>query len=170
MKEGGGDRTARRASSPRTHDHGVEDTLVHDTGHGRACARCVVRCGDVNRFAMEISLEESKDFIDKRFHSTLRGQLPRMPVTMESLTRASGHYISILEQGGRRLPPGERVDVPTGVLICPRDTNPPPPTSLIERSYRLVRRTDAANGGHFLALEQPGLFVEDVRAFFRAFR
>ncbi|MBP8308618.1 MAG: epoxide hydrolase [Burkholderiaceae bacterium] len=83
---------------------------------------------------------------------------------------ASWYYISILEQGARRLPPGERVNVPTGVLICPRDTNPPQPTSLIERSYRLVRRTDAQEGGHFLALEQPTLFVKDVREFFRAFR
>ncbi len=83
---------------------------------------------------------------------------------------ASWYYISILEQGARRLPRGECVNVPTGVPICPLNMNPPQPSSLIERSYRLVRRTDAADGGHFGALEQPALFVQDVREFFRAFR
>ena len=84
---------------------------------------------------------------------------------------ASWFYISFIEdENARRLPEGESVKVPTGVLICPRDTNIPPPDSIIRRNYNLVRRVDAARGGHFVALEQPALFVDDVRTFFRAYR
>lgn len=84
---------------------------------------------------------------------------------------ASWFYISIfLEQGRRRFPDGRRVEVPTGALICPRDTVLPPPDSVVQRSFNMVRRTDASGGGHFVALEQPALFIEDVRSFFRAYR
>ena len=44
------------------------------------------------------------------------------------------------------------------------------PKSYAERTYKLVRWTDMPVGGHFAALEQPKLFVDDVRSFFRKFR
>lgn len=81
---------------------------------------------------------------------------------------ASWFYAKTAEDDLRRFPEGTRVTVPTGMLICPRDTMPPPPDSIIRRSYNLVSRTDAPTGGHFVALEQPAYFVEQVRAFFRA--
>jgi pimeloyl-ACP methyl ester carboxylesterase len=84
---------------------------------------------------------------------------------------ASWYYISFfLEKPGCGFPDACRVEVPTGLLLCPRDTVLPPPDSVIQRSFNMVRRTDAADGGHFVALEQPDLFVEDVRSFFRAYR
>jgi branched-subunit amino acid ABC-type transport system permease component len=61
-------------------------------------------------------------------------------------------------------------EVPVGFLICPNDTNLPAPDSVLERSYNVARRTDAPTGGHFTALEQPGLFIDEVRSFFRAYR
>ena len=82
---------------------------------------------------------------------------------------ASWLYASSFEHDMRRFKPHERVTVPTGVLLCPRDTLLQPPDSLIRRSYNLVRRTDAPTGGHFAALEQPGLFVREVREFFRPY-
>ena len=39
-----------------------------------------------------------------------------------------------------------------------------------EASYNITRWTEMAHGGHFAALEQPELLVEDVRAFFRNLR
>lgn len=39
-----------------------------------------------------------------------------------------------------------------------------------ERDQHLVHWTDQPRGGHFAALEQPELFVDDVRAFFRPLR
>ena len=37
----------------------------------------------------------------------------------------------------------------------------------MERQYRVVHWADMPRGGHFAAMEQPELFVEDLRAFFR---
>ena len=41
---------------------------------------------------------------------------------------------------------------------------------LLERGYNVRRWTAMPRGGHFAALEEPGLLAEDVRAFFRASR
>ena len=40
----------------------------------------------------------------------------------------------------------------------------PPPRALLERGHDLVRWTDMPRGGHFAAMEEPDLFVDDVRA------
>ena len=45
-----------------------------------------------------------------------------------------------------------------------------PPRSILERNFNLVHYTKMPKGGHFACLEQPKLFVEDVRAFFRKVR
>ena len=45
-----------------------------------------------------------------------------------------------------------------------------PPRSVLERSFNLLHYTKMAKGGHFGCLEQPKLFVEDVRSFFRKVR
>ena len=47
---------------------------------------------------------------------------------------------------------------------------PPPPVAWIERAYNLRRHTPMPRGGHFAALEEPDLLVEDIRAFFRPLR
>lgn len=44
------------------------------------------------------------------------------------------------------------------------------PRSYAERTYKLVRWTDMPAGGHFAAMEQPKLFIDDVRAFGRMVR
>jgi microsomal epoxide hydrolase len=60
------------------------------------------------------------------------------------------------------------VKVPTAIAIFPQDMlNGRPPRSWAERDYKLVRWTEMPRGGHFACLEQPDLFVDDVRAFFR---
>ena len=64
---------------------------------------------------------------------------------------------------------GERIDVPCAIARFPLE-EPFPPRSWIERAYRVVRWTDMPRGGHFAAMEQPALFVDDVRAFFRTVR
>ncbi|HSV82112.1 MAG TPA: epoxide hydrolase [Ramlibacter sp.] len=83
---------------------------------------------------------------------------------------ASWYYVSFFKEGPRRFPDGRRVTVPTGALLCPHDTVLLPPDSVIRRSFNLVQRTDAVGGGHFPALEQPALFIEEVRSFFRPYR
>ena len=64
-----------------------------------------------------------------------------------------------------------KVTVPTGFASFPREmTALNPPRSLLAQSFNLVRYTKMERGGHFACWEQPKLFVEDVRAFFRPLR
>jgi hypothetical protein len=44
------------------------------------------------------------------------------------------------------------------------------PRELAERHLRIAKWTQMPRGGHFAALEEPELLVEDMRAFFRSFR
>ncbi len=62
----------------------------------------------------------------------------------------------------------QRVDVPVGMALFPKDN--PPPRELAERSLNVEHWTEMPKGGHFAALEEPELFVNDLRAFFRRFR
>ncbi|MFL6144292.1 MAG: epoxide hydrolase family protein [Labedaea sp.] len=57
--------------------------------------------------------------------------------------------------------------VPTALAVFPDDVTLPVRT-LAERTDNIVRWTELDRGGHFPGLEQPGLLVDDLRAFFRA--
>jgi pimeloyl-ACP methyl ester carboxylesterase len=61
------------------------------------------------------------------------------------------------------------VPVPTGVAVFPREILKSSPR-WASRRYNLRRWTDMPRGGHFAALEQPDLFVAEVRAFSRELR
>jgi pimeloyl-ACP methyl ester carboxylesterase len=64
-----------------------------------------------------------------------------------------------------------KVTVPTGFASFPAEmTVLNPPRSFLERGFNLVHYTKMPRGGHFACLEQPQLFVDDVRAFFRKLR
>ena len=61
------------------------------------------------------------------------------------------------------------VDVPTGVARYPKEILRWP-RSWVERQYNVVHWAVMERGGHFAAMEQPDLFVEDLRTFFRTVR
>jgi pimeloyl-ACP methyl ester carboxylesterase len=44
------------------------------------------------------------------------------------------------------------------------------PRSWVDRQYNVVHWAQMDRGGHFPAMEQPELFVEDLRSFFRRVR
>ena len=71
-----------------------------------------------------------------------------------------------------RLDPGltGRVDVPFACARFPREMFAIVPTKWIEAQYNLQQLTDMPSGGHFAALEEPQLLVDDVRKFFRGRR
>ena len=58
---------------------------------------------------------------------------------------------------------------PTGAAIFPREIAIPP-RRWAEAAYNLVHWTDMPRGGHFAAMEQPELLVEDIRKFFAKLR
>jgi pimeloyl-ACP methyl ester carboxylesterase len=68
------------------------------------------------------------------------------------------------------LKPGERIETPTGIAMFPGEKDLVVPREFAERSYNIQRWTDMPSGGHFPALEEPTLLVNDIRAFFRRFR
>jgi epoxide hydrolase len=59
--------------------------------------------------------------------------------------------------------------VPTGVAVFPREIAPPI-RRFAELSNNIVHWSEFDRGGHFAAMEEPDLFVADVRDFFRLFR
>jgi epoxide hydrolase len=61
------------------------------------------------------------------------------------------------------------VEVPTGVARYPKEILRWP-RSWVERQYNVVRWAEMDRGGHFPAMEQPELFVEDLRTFLRSVR
>ena len=66
--------------------------------------------------------------------------------------------------------PPARVTVPTGVAKFPAEIVPPV-RSWSEPFFDDIRHwNEMPRGGHFAAFEQPELFVDDVRAFFRGLR
>ncbi len=84
---------------------------------------------------------------------------------------ASWIYYGRREEGGRVLSPeGKRVEVPTAAALFPKELLSWPPRSYAERVYNIKRWTEMPRGGHFAALEEPDLLIEDIRAFARGLR
>jgi len=79
-------------------------------------------------------------------------------------------YRGAAQQKPRALPAGAKVETPTGFAAFPADLAPAPPKEWVERAFNLRRHTVMPSGGHFAALEEPDLLVEDIRAFFRPLR
>jgi microsomal epoxide hydrolase len=72
-------------------------------------------------------------------------------------------------RSGRFGPGNEYVSAPTAAAVFPREIFRIP-RAYAERMFNLQRYTRYDRGGHFAALEEPDLFVDDVRAFFREVR
>lgn len=61
----------------------------------------------------------------------------------------------------------QRGTVPTGVLVSANDVTV---RCWAERDHNIVHWTELDRGGHFLAMEEPELLVDDVRSFFGKLR
>lgn len=63
----------------------------------------------------------------------------------------------------------ERINVSTGITLFPKEVMRPP-RSAVERKCDLQFWNEPEPGGHFPALEQPGVLIADLKNFFRTFR
>ena len=89
----------------------------------------------------------------------------------KTFNTASWIYYGRREEGGRFLPKNcHRIEVPTAAVLFPEEMLAWPPRSYAERMYNIKRWTNMSKGGHFAALEQPDLLVDDIRAFARTLR
>ena len=89
-------------------------------------------------------------------------------LTESATSSARMYYESGLARAGGAGQPG-RIEAPTAGAIFPHELFYTP-RAWAEAHYNLVRWTEMPRGGHFAAMEQPELFVDDVRAFFADLR
>jgi pimeloyl-ACP methyl ester carboxylesterase len=64
----------------------------------------------------------------------------------------------------------DTIDVPTGCAIFPAETPRPSRRWAAKRYTKILHWSELGKGGHFAAFEQPEVFVDEVRAFFRLVR
>ncbi len=62
-----------------------------------------------------------------------------------------------------------RVEVPSGFSIFAGDVVRPP-RAWLDRTANTVRTTEPARGGHFAPFEEPELYAQELREFFRPYR
>ena len=75
-------------------------------------------------------------------------------------------YFGRREEGGRFFPKNfKKIKVPTAIAKFPKEMSEWPPRSYVERIFNIKRWTNFSKGGHFAALEQPDLLVNDIRKF-----
>ncbi len=86
-------------------------------------------------------------------------------LTTRSFLTATWIYRGMFLEGGFAIPEGQRIETPTGVAAFPKDLLAFPPRAMVERGYHVVHWTDMPRGGHFASLEEPELFLADLRAF-----
>jgi microsomal epoxide hydrolase len=89
-------------------------------------------------------------------------------VMTDSFATGAWYYRGLVEEGGLAFQAGERCETPTAFANFPGEPlYSAPPRSFAERAYNIVRWTDMPRGGHFAAMEEPDLFVDEVRAWAR---
>lgn len=92
-------------------------------------------------------------------------------ITTGTFNTASWIYYGRREEGGRILSPeGARVEVPTGCAVFPAEMLRWPPRSYAERIYNIQHWSEMCRGGHFAAMEEPQMLLEDIRTFARRLR
>ena len=86
----------------------------------------------------------------------------------QTATSSARLYYESMHSGnfGAVSPP---VKTPTGVAVFPQELMLTPKRWL-EQQYNLVHYNEMPSGGHFASMEEPELFVDDLRTFFRNFR
>jgi pimeloyl-ACP methyl ester carboxylesterase len=62
-----------------------------------------------------------------------------------------------------------KLKTPVAYAVFPKEVVAAP-ERWIDQTYHIVQRTEMPRGGHFAALEQPDLMVQDIRKFFAQFK
>ena len=89
-------------------------------------------------------------------------------VSIYWLTATAGSSARLYYEGAKSWgQANEPSAVPTGVAVFPMDITI---RSIAESQHNIVHWTEFDRGGHFAAMEAPGLLVADVREFFRPLR
>jgi pimeloyl-ACP methyl ester carboxylesterase len=112
---------------------------------------------------------DSGDNIERAF--TKDQLLTNVMIYLVTDTMATAVWFYRGASDDRAAPARGKLAVPLGFASFPAEMPAlNPPRSVLERNFNLVHYTRMPRGGHFACLEQPQLFVDDVRAFFRGVR
>ena len=92
-------------------------------------------------------------------------------IVTKTFNTASWIYYGRREEGGRFFPRDfKKIEVPTGIAVFPAEMSEWPPRSYVERIFNIKQWTEMPKGGHFAAMEQPELLVNDIVKFAKIIR
>ncbi|WP_167772484.1 epoxide hydrolase family protein [Ramlibacter henchirensis] len=74
-------------------------------------------------------------------------------------------YRGLATEGAPGYPGGKRVEVPVAFAATRDPVFVPPPRSLLEKAYNVVRWTDVPGAGHFPGYDVPALLADDIAQF-----
>ncbi|MDB9812692.1 epoxide hydrolase [Candidatus Pelagibacter sp.] len=92
-------------------------------------------------------------------------------IVTKTFNTASWIYYGRREEGGRFFPNDfKKIEIPTAAAIFPAEMSEWPPKSYVNRLFNITQWTEMPRGGHFAALEEPELLVNDLVKFSRTVR
>ena len=92
-------------------------------------------------------------------------------VVTKTFNTATWIYYGRREEGGRFFPEDfKKIEIPTAAAIFPAEMSEWPPKSYVDRMFNITQWTEMPRGGHFAALEEPDLLVNDLVKFSRTVR
>ena len=87
-------------------------------------------------------------------------------VVTKTFNTASWIYYGRREEGGRLFPKDfKKIEIPTGIAVFPAEMSEWPPRTYVERIFNITQWTEMKSGGHFAAMEQPELLINDIVEF-----
>ncbi|MDB3885751.1 epoxide hydrolase [Candidatus Pelagibacter sp.] len=87
-------------------------------------------------------------------------------IVTKTFNTASWIYYGRREEGGRFFPKDfKKIEIPTGIALFPAEMSEWPPRTYVERIFNVTQWTEMKSGGHFAAMEQPELLVNDIVEF-----
>ncbi len=129
--------------------------------------------GDIeSRFSKDELLTNTMIYwVTETMNSAMRGYYEGMHMSWDEGESEQSWTEGESESSGEWGEPSEgsvTSGVPVGLALFPKDA--PPPLEMAERFFNVQRFTEMPTGGHFAALEEPELLVQDLREFFGQFR
>ena len=92
-------------------------------------------------------------------------------VVTKTFNTATWIYYGRREEGGRFFPKDfKKIEIPTAAAVFPAEMSEWPPRSYVDRMFNITQWTEMPSGGHFAALEEPELLVNDLVKFSRTVR
>ena len=61
----------------------------------------------------------------------------------------------------------KKIEIPTSIAVFPAEMSAWPPKTYVERIFNVKQWTEMQSGGHFAAMEQPELLIDDIVSFNR---